>query len=225
MCFFSKKEQKGFIVLTGQRTGLGYNGLTIAENAAKDSCSFRISAPAVRKMAAGFGDFHLSGDRAPDWRPGDEVVLGLKVYVFDATGIPDLLEKFMQIRKELSGLNTPRDLLPMSKLFEVATEICRGNFVEVPAGSFYRPENSKDFQLGWVSGMMNTYPMLALDDEKERGRVFAELDFVVNKLQGKSGYFYGGIKAGGEIIPEKSSPHFKPVQAMVRKMPMHYFGS
>lgn len=217
MCFFSKKEQKGFIVLTGQRTGLGNNGLTVAENAAKNSCSFSISAPAVRKMAAGFGDFHLSGDKAPDWKPGDEVVLGFRVYVFDATGIPYLLKKFMQVRKELSGLNSPRNLLPMSKLFEVAADICRGNFVEVPAGSFYRPENSKDFQLGWVSGMMNTYPMLALNDQKERERVFAELDFVVDKLQGKSGYFYGGIKANGEIIPEKVSPHFKPVQAMVRK--------
>ncbi|WP_449439678.1 hypothetical protein [Pedobacter steynii] len=59
--------------------------------------------------------------------------------------------------------------------------------------------------------------MLALNDKKERDRVFAELDFVVNKLQGKSGYFYGGIKASGEIIPEKMSPDFKPVQAMVRK--------
>lgn len=217
MCFFSKKEQKGFIVLTGQWSGLGNNGLTIAENAAKDSCSFSISAPAVRKMAAGFGDFHLSGDKAPDWKPGDEIVLGFRVYVFDATGIPDLLKKFMQVRKELSGLNSPRNLLPMSKLFAVAADICRGNFVEVPAGSFYRPENSKDFQLGWVSGMMNTYPMLALNDQKERERVFAELDFVTSKLQGKSGYFYGGIKANGEIIPEKVSPHFKPVQAMVRK--------
>lgn len=217
MCFFSKKEQKGFIVLTGQMTKLGNNGLTIVENAAKDSCSFSISAPAVRKLATGFGDFHLSGDKAPDWKSGDEVALGFKVYVFNASSIPDLLKKFMQVRKDLSGLNNPRNILPMSKLFEVATDICRGNFVEVPAGSFYRPENNKDFQLGWVSGMMNTYPMLALNDKKERERVAAELDFVVNKLQGKSGYFYGGIRASGEIIPEKMSPDFKPVQAMVRK--------
>jgi len=217
MCFFSKKEQKGFIVLTEQMTKLGSSGLTIAENAAKDSCSFSISAPAVRKMATGFGDFHLSGDKAPDWKSGDEVTLGFKVYVFNASSIPDLLKKFMLVRKELSGLNHPRNILPMSKLVQVATDICSGNFVEVSAGSFYRPENSKDFQLGWVSGMMNTYPMLALNDKKERDRVITELDFVVNKLQEKSGYFYGGIKASGEIIPEKMSPDFKPVQAMVRK--------
>lgn len=217
MCFFSKTEKKGFIVLTEQLTRLGNNGLTIAENAMKDSCSFSISAPAVRKRAPGFGDFHLSGDLAPDWKQGDEVSMRLKVYVFNAESIPDLLKKFMKVRKEVSGPNNPRNILPMSKLLEVATNICKGNFITVNAGSYYMPENNKDFQLGWVSGMMNTYPMLALNDKRERERVYAELDFVTSKLQGKSGYFYGGIKANGELRPEKMSPDFKPVQAMVRK--------
>ncbi|WP_124587167.1 hypothetical protein [Pedobacter sp. KBW06] len=217
MCFFSEKEKSGFIVLTGQLTKLGNNGLTISENAEKDSCRFGISAPAVRKLAPGFGDFHNSGDIAPDWKTGDEVTLNFRVYVFKAESIPALLTKFMEVRKDFSGDNQPRNLLPMSKLFEVVSTITRGNFVQVPAGSYYTPENNKDFQLGWVSGMMNTYPMLALNDEKERSRVAAELDFVVNKLQGKSGYFYGGIKANGEIRPEKMHPDFKPVQAMVRK--------
>ena len=217
MCFFSEKEKKGFIVLTGQRTRLGNNGLTISENAEKDSCRFGISAPAVRKLAPGFGDFHNSGDIAPDWKTGDEVTLNFRVYVFNAESIPALLTKFMEVRKDVSGANQPRNLMPMSKLFEVVSTITRGNFVQVPAGAYYLPENNKDFQLGWVSGMMNTYPMLALNDEKERNQVAEELDFVVNKLQGKSGYFYGGITANGEIKPEKMHPDFKPVQAMVRK--------
>jgi len=217
MCFFSEREKKGFIVLTEQQTKFGNNGLTIMENARKDSCSFGISMPAVRKMATGFGDFHLSGDKAPDWKQGDEVALRFRVYVFNASNIPDLLAKFMKVRKELSGPNNPRNILPMSKSFEVGSAICKGDFVKVPAGSFYRPENSMDFQLGWVSGMINTYPMLALNEERERERVFAELDFVVDKLQGKSGYFYGGITAGGELRPEKMNPGFPKVQAMVRK--------
>ncbi|MBB2147452.1 hypothetical protein [Pedobacter gandavensis] len=217
MCFFSEKKKKGFVVLTTQRSRLGSNGLSISENKRKDSCSFNISAPAVRKMAAGFGDFHLSNDQAPDWKAGDEVTLDFKVYLFDALNIPDLLKKFMEVRKALTGLNSPRNILPMSELFELSTAICKGNFIEVPAGSYYKPENNNDFQLGWVSGMMNTYPMLALNDKKERDRVMAELDFVVNKLQGKSGYFFGGVKASGELIPEKMNAGFKPAQAMVRK--------
>src|SRR5204863_5235516 len=133
----------------------------------------------------------------PDWKTGDELALQFRIYVFDAKSIPDLLTKFMQVRKDFIGPNHPRNQLSMSKQLEMARAICSNNFITVPAGSYYTPENGKDFQLGWVSGMMNSYPMLALNNEKERNRVAAELDFVVNKLQGNSGYFYGVITAQG----------------------------
>ncbi|HKO80343.1 MAG TPA: hypothetical protein VJU78_08115 [Chitinophagaceae bacterium] len=217
MCFYSPTAKKGFIVLTDQQSKWGNHGLTIAENAAKDNCRFSITAPSMRKLATGFGDFHPSGDKAPDWKADDELTLRFRLYVFTANSIPDLLSKFMQVRKALTGPNHPRNQLPLSKQMEMATTICSNNFITVPAGSYYMPENNKDFQLGWVSGMMNTYPMLALNNEKERDRVVAELDFVVNKLQGKSGYFYGGITAYGELRPEKMHPDFPAIQAMVRK--------
>lgn len=217
MCFYSPAAKKGFIVLTDQQSAWGNHGMTIAENAAQDSCSFALSVPAMRKLATGFGDFHKSGDKAVDWKAGDEVKLQCRIYVFDATSIPDLLTKFMDVRKTFIGPNQPRNQLPMSKEMEMATTICSNNFVTVPVGSYYTPENNKDFQLGWVSGMMNSYSMLALNNEKERTRVAAELDFVVSKLQGKSGYFYGGITANGELRPEKMHPGFPEVQAMVRK--------
>lgn len=217
MCFYAPAMQKSFMVLTDQRSKWGNHGLTIAENAAQDSCSFSLSAPAMRKLAPGFGDFHPSGDKAPDWKAGDELTLRFRIYVFNAGSIPDLLTKFMQVRKDFIGPNHPRNHLPMSKQLELARTICSNNFITVHAGSYYTPENNKDFQLGWVSGMMNSYPMLALNNEKERNRVAAELDFVVSKLQGESGYFYGGITAGGELRPEKMNPAFPDIQAMVRK--------
>jgi len=217
MCFYSPKAKKGFIVLTGQQTALGNNGLSIAENAAQDSCRFSITAPAMRKLAAGFGDYHASGDKAPDWKSGDTLSLRFRVYVFAANSIPDLLAKFMKVRKAFTGPNHPRNQLPMSKGLALARAICSNNFITVPAGSYYTPENGKDFQLGWVSGMINTYPMLAMNNEKERNRVAAELDFVMSKLQGKSGYFYGGITAKGEIRPEEMNAAYSEIQAMVRK--------
>ncbi|MFC0772956.1 hypothetical protein [Terrimonas alba] len=217
MCFYSPAAKKGFIVLTDQQSKWGNHGMTITENAAQDSCSFSLSVPAMRKLAPGFGDFHKSGDKAVDWKAGDEVNLKFRIYVSDAKNIPDLLTKFMKVRKGFMGSNQPRNQLPMSKQLELATTICSNNFVTVPVGSYYTPENNKDFQLGWVSGMMNSYPMLALNNEKERNRVSAELDFVVSKLQGKSGYFYGGITANGELRPEEMHPDFPALQAMVRK--------
>ncbi|HEX7845960.1 MAG TPA: hypothetical protein VF476_09190 [Chitinophagaceae bacterium] len=217
MCFFSPSKKRGFIILTDQQSKFGNHGMTISENSAQDSCTFAISAPAVRQRAPGFGDFHESGDHAPNWKQGDQLTLKLRVYVFAANSIPDLLSKFMQVRKDFTGPNHPRNQLPMSKFLELGTNICSNNFVSVPAGNYYLPENSKDFQLGWVSGMMNSYPMLTLNNEKERQRVAAELDFVVNKLQGKSGYFYGGITADGKLRLDKMSPDFPEPQAMVRK--------
>ncbi|RQO78127.1 hypothetical protein DBR40_09260 [Pedobacter sp. KBW01] len=217
MCFYSPKVKKGFIVLTSQQSTFGNNGLSIAENTAQDSCNFSITAPAMRKLAAGFGDYHASGDKAPDWKSGDALALSFRVYVFAANGIPDLLTKFMKVRKAFTGTNHPRNQLPMSKGLELARTICGNNFITVPAGSYYTPENGNDFQLGWVSGMINTYPMLAMNNEKERNRVAAELDFVMNKLQGKSGYFYGGITAKGEIRPEEMNAAYPEIQAMVRK--------
>lgn len=217
MCFFSPAEKKGFIVLTGQGSKFGNYGLSIAENSRQDTCSFTITAPAMRKYAAGFGDFHKSGDIAPDWNTGDSLTIHFKLYVFDANNIPDLLTKFMQVRKAFTGKNHPRNWLPMSKLEQLATTIFSNDWIEEPVGDYYKMENSIDFQLGWVSGMINTYPMLALNDDKERKRVGEELDFVVNKMQGKSGFFYGGITHDGKLRPEKMTPAHPAIQAMARK--------
>jgi len=217
VCFFFPELKKGFILLTEQNTRLGNSGITIHENVDRTKVELKITAPSVRKLAAGFGYFYASGDQATNWKKGDEVSLRFRLYAFNAGSIPDLLLKFMQVRKSFAGPNHPRNLVPMSKGFELATGICSNNWITVPAGSYYAPENSKDFQLGWVSGMMNTFPMLALNDQKEREHVSAELDFIVNKLQGKSGYFYGGITAGGKIRPEKMIPEIPQVHAMVRK--------
>lgn len=217
VCFFSPFHHKGFILLTEQGTRLGNSGITITENPDRTKATIEITAPSVRKLAAGFGNFHPSGDSAATWREGEEVSLKFRLYSFEANSIPDLLTKFMLVRKSLSGLNHPRNLVPSSKLLELGTGICSNKYITVPAGSYYAPENDENFQLGWVSGMINTFPMLYLNNEKERQRVIKELDFVVNKLQGKSGYFYGGITAEGVIRPEKVNSEFPETHAMVRK--------
>ncbi|AOW09963.1 hypothetical protein [Flavobacterium gilvum] len=217
VCFYSPTLKKGFILLTEQQTRFGNSGISVRENADRSVASIQVSAPSVRKLRTGFGDFAPSGDKAADWKKGDEVILNFKLYSFPANSIPDLLKKFMEVRKALTGANNPRNLVPMSKQFELGTGIASTRWVEVPVGKYYAPENGNDFQLGWVSGMMNTFPMLMLNDAKERERVGIEFDFIIDKLQGKSGYFYGGITAAGKIRPERQHADFPKVQAMVRK--------
>lgn len=217
VCFYSPKLKKGFILLTEQQTRLGNSGISVRENDNRSVASIAVSAPSMRKLRTGFGDFFPSEDKAADWKAGDELTLNFKLYAFPAKSIPDLLTKFMEVRKTLSGANNPRNLVPMSKQVALATGITSTRWVEVPAGKYYAPENGNDYQLGWVSGMMNTYPMLTLNDAKERERVGIEFDFIIDKLQGKSGYFYGGITAAGAIRPERQHEDYPKVQAMVRK--------
>ncbi len=136
VCFFSPSLKKGFILLTEQTTRLGNSGITIQENPDRTNVSIKITASAVRRMAAGFGDFHPSNDQTADWKSGDEVTWKFRLFAFNANSIPDLLNKFMVVRKSLTGPNQPRNLVPMSKHLELATGICSNNWINVPAGSY-----------------------------------------------------------------------------------------
>jgi hypothetical protein len=203
MCFYAPAKKRGFILLCEQRTRFGNNGLFLEENAAQDRITFVVSAPGVRQQAAGFGGFSPSGDLGADWKAGDELTMKFRVYDFAAKSVPDLLEKFMSVRKALTGPNDPRDLVPMSKMAETIVPRFKKRWQVAPVGGYYLPENSPDFQLGWVSGFMQT-PMLAIDDPLERWHVLQQFDFVVRELQGKSGFFCGGITANGKLRPDRS---------------------
>lgn len=212
MCFYAPGQKRAFILLTEQSTRFGNIGLFIEENAAQDKITFVVSAPGVRERAAGFGGFRPSGDVAADWKPGDTVTLKFRVYSFPANGISALLEKFMAVRKSLTGQNQPRNLVPMSKLGDtivprfkgrwMAWKTGRGTPGRVPTGPYYATSNSPDFGLGWTGGFMQT-PLLAIDDSTERDHICQQFEFVVGKLQGKSGYFYAGITPEGQLLRDR----------------------
>lgn len=203
MAFYSPEQKMGFILLCEQKSRFGNNAIRIEENATQDRMSFIVSAPGVRERAAGFGGFSPSGDQGADWQAGDELTLKFKTYSFPAHGIPDLLDKFFSVRKALTGPNQSRDQVPMSKMAETISALYKKRWQEAPVGSYYLPENSPDFQLGWVGGFMQT-PMLAMGDPTERAHIERQFDFVVRKLQGKSGLFYAGITAAGKIRADRS---------------------
>lgn len=191
LCFFSPAQQRGFILLTEQRTRFGNAGLFIEENAQQNAATFVVSTPGVRERAAGFGDFRDSGDTGAEWKAGDEVVLRLRLYSFPARDIPELLQKFMEVRKSLTGPNHPRNLTPFSAVRKFSLDFQNAHrWYEHPTGSFFRSGNWDKLDLGWVGGLIGTFPQLALDEAVPRQRVFANIDTVVNQLQGQSGYFY-----------------------------------
>ena len=208
MSFFSPATKKGFIVLTEPKTRLGISGLFVEENDDRTKATFSITAPGVREYAAGFGDFRKSNDKPHRWLAGEEVNLSLYVYSFAAENIPSFLETYMDKRKALSG-ETPRYYIaPNSAIFEYTKQqVEKNRFHQAPFASIYFPENSfTRFQLGWIGGMMNTFPMLWQNDSLHLSRVSNTIDFVVQKMQGKSGFFYGVIDDGKTLVPEKGIP-------------------
>ena len=214
MCFFSHDRQRGFILLAEQKTRFGNSGMFIEENSSRKFASFVVSAPGVRELAAGFGDFHYSGDKAAAWKAGDDVRMKFRIYSFTAKNIPALLEKFMEVRKALTGANHPRNLTPFSVVTELTANYKNTvRWREHPTESFYRCENSDGYQLGWVGGLMDTYAMLALNDQVSRERVIKTFDFVVSKMRGKSGYFYG-IYRDGKTLSDRDNI---PEATLVRK--------
>ena len=217
VCFYSPGLEKGFILLTEQGTRFGNSGIIIEENLNRTKASIQISAPAVREQRAGFGDFFPSGDKAADWKEGDEVTLHFKLLVFPARSIPDLLTRFFEERKSLSGPNHPRNLLPMSRHFELAATLCSNDWFTSPYASFYRTGNWDIFTVGWTGGLINTYPMLALNDKMERERVFLEMDYIVNRLPGKSGYFYEGTNPDGKLYITSKNPDIAETHVLVRE--------
>lgn len=214
-CFFSPKEQRGCIILTEQKSHLGNYGMFIEENASQDMATFVVSAPGVRELTAGFGDFRHSGDQACKWTSGDRLRMRFRIYNFEASGIPELLDKFMNVRKEVTGENNPRNLCPFSTVTSFTADYKNQvRWLEKGTGkSFYRMENSDGYQLGWVGGLMGTFAMLALDDSLSRERVIQTYDYVVSNMRGKSGYFYGSFR-DGKVGSDRDNI---PDAALVRK--------
>ncbi|MBK7711961.1 MAG: hypothetical protein IPJ37_14085 [Bacteroidales bacterium] len=232
MTFFSPSKKRGFILLTEQKTRFGNSGMIAEENNDRTAASFYLTAPCVREKIPGFGGFFKSGDMAATWNTGDEVIIRFYLYSFPVNDIPVFLEKFMDVRKELTGENQPRNLTPMSAILKYTMwQTDNYRWYEDADYKLYSLdvfENffgyKKVFQLGWVGGMMNTYPVLYDSNSMHQARATSTIDFVVDRMQGKSGYFYGFYCDGSvqtelkrEIPKELLSDHPDVKVAMVRK--------
>ena len=176
MCFYNRQTERAFILLAEQGIREGGqildNGLMIEESPDRSRATLVVSAPGVRERKPEFIGFSASPDRGIDWKTGKEVTLRLRVYSFATPDIPGLLEKFMTVRKAVTGPNHPRNLIPFSEVIRLMTGRIDSRWHENTAGQYYCPENCDIICLGWVGGLMNTFPMLALGDEMHRERAY-----------------------------------------------------
>jgi hypothetical protein len=215
---FDKKTKRGFILLAEQG-GRGANGdflrksngeildnaFAVEESADRKRATIVVGAPGVREKQPHFIGFGASPDRGLALKTGDTVTLNLRVYDFPADGIPAVLEKFMSVRKALTGPNDPRELLPKSEHHRRMVAFTDGKYLNGKDAKFYMPENGDWIAFGWIGGWMNTYQMLAQGDAARLERVTNTFDFGL-KAQEPSGWFHYSIRQDGNTASREPKP-------------------
>ena len=220
ICFYSKRSKRAFILLAEQGIHRGDsildNGLIVQESPDRSMATMVISAPGVRALKPEFIGFSKSSDHGIDWKTGDEIKIRLRVYSFEASGIPALLGKFMSVRKAVTGPNHPRNLFPFSEIDAIMTRNIDSRFYKGKDYQFYCPENANWISFGWVGGLMDTYPILVLGDTMHLDRVTRTFDFAIPRAQGKAGYFYGALNFNGKCFGREGYDEY-PEICLTRK--------
>ncbi len=204
MCFYNRQTKRAVVLLTEQGISDGDhirdNGLIVEESPDRTRASFVVSAPGVRDRKPEFIGFSASPDRGMDWKAGDTVRLHVCIYSFETPDIPGLLDRFTSIRKDVTGPNHPRDLIPFSEVIRLMSNRIDSRFYQGSDSQFYCPENAPWISFGWIGGLIDTFPMLALGDAMHRDRVTKTFDFAIPRAQGKAGYFYGALNHDGKVF-------------------------
>ena len=225
VCLFDPAKKRGLILLAEQaaRNASGDfirktngeivdNAFVVEESMDRSRATIVVSAPGVRERKPEFVGFSASPDRGMNFMSGDEIVLHLRQYSFPARDIPAVLEKFMSVRKALTGPNHPRDLIPASQVEKWMTARIDSRFYTSQSAKFYCPENATWIAFGWIGGWIDTFPMLALDDAAHRERVSETFDYGL-KAQEPSGYFHYAIDASGNVTFRDPAPDMNLARA------------
>ncbi len=199
-----RKKQQGLFLFTDQ--GIDWMGkvkdhaLIVEEAADRSMASLVISAPGVREYKPEFIGFSPSPDRGVSVQPGDKIVIRVEKVDFEAADVPALLSRFMSERKLHTDSRTPRNLMPMSEVLARMVRNIEERYHEGNKWQYYCPENADWMSYGWIGGLMNTYPMLALGDDFHLQRVKNTFDFGLLNGYGESGYYYDVLGADGKVL-------------------------
>ena len=204
IAFLDRQKKEGVLLLTDQgivRDGQVLDhGLIVEETPDRSVASFVISAPGVREKKPEFIGFSKSPDRGITVREGDEIVIRVTRLVYPCTDTPGLLGQFMEERKRHIRCAAPRNLVPMSRVLDIMDKNIDLRYYQKDSVEFYRPETADWMSYGWIGGLINTYPMLALGDDEHLRRVARTFDFALPRAKGKSGYYYDILQPDGTVL-------------------------
>lgn len=213
--YLERAKRKGTILLTDQ--GLEWDGrildhgLTVEESRDRSQASFVISAPGVRERKPEFIGFSDSPDRGIEVKAGDCITIRVSRIDFYCEDVPDLLARFMKYRKSHIAGAAPRNLMPMSEVFDRMVKNIEERYYEGPEWQYYCPENADWMSYGWIGGLMNTYPMLALGDAEHYRKVANTFDFALPRAKGQSGYYYDVLGADGNVLARDAASRQKGI--------------
>lgn len=205
----------GTIFLTDQ--GISHKGqildygLIVEESRSRDVASFVISAPGVREKKPQFIGFSKSPDRGISVNTGDEITIEITRLDFYCKNVPELLEQFIRYRKSHIKGEKPRNLMPMSEVFEKMVVNIDERYFENDKWGFYCPENAEWMSFGWIGGLINTYPMLALGDDTHLNKVSNTFDFALSRAKGQSGYYYDTLGKDGNVLNRDASRYVQGI--------------
>ena len=201
--FFERAKQNGVILLTDQgiewKNQILDHGLIVEETPDRSVASFVISAPGVRELKPEFIGFSKSPDRGINVKKDDKIVINVAKIEFPCNDVTQVLSRFMKDRKML--IKGPvRNLMPMSEILSLMTQSIDDRYLVKEQWEYYCNENADWLSYGWVGGLMNTFPMLALGDAEHLRKVKNTFNFAVPRGRGKSGYYYGVLGSDGNVL-------------------------
>lgn len=220
IAWLDRADRKGTILLTDQ--GFEHDGevkdhgLIVEETPDRSIATFVVSAPGVRGQKPEFIGFSPSPDRGISVQEGDEITIRITRLDFPASDVPDLFSRFMRERKRHTPATTPRNLMPMSEVHTRMVRNIESRYHTGPTGEYYCPENADWISYGWIGGLMNTWPMLALGDTLRLRRVSNTFDFGLLHGYGESGYYCDVLGADGKPLL-RDAAQLQPGIALTRR--------
>lgn len=220
IAILDRARQMGIFLLTDQ--GIDWNNqildhaLIVEETPDRSVASFIISAPGVRERKPEFIGFSKSPDRGIRVKKGDQIVIRVTEVTFSCMDVSQLLARFMKDRHLHIRGEAPRNLMPMSEVLTRMVKNIDDRYYVGNQWQYYCPENADWMSYGWIGGLINTYPMLALGDAEHLQKVKNTFDFALSHAKGKSGYYYDVLGADGKVF-YRDAAVYTPGVGLTRK--------
>lgn len=210
--YFSRKEKQGYLLFFRQENELGNFGITINENAEKNTAEFILSSPCMRTPYK-YGMCTTKGkpdDRPVNLNKGDTVTFDFTEFNFSCENETEFLKYFFKQRAIYDIPRTHPHETPWNYAFRlIEDKYNKRNWVE-NIGFYTSSEATsgicRQWQTGWVGGAINTLPAYILGNSESREKTKRTLDFIFTKLQVESGFLCGtfcdGRPYGDSADPE-----------------------